>query len=179
MSKTVQQRRGANKNKVPLVTQRLLAAASKSDGTPLLGQQFTAQYMHNRQVSIVSSKEFQAEITALHATNPFKELAYGRGKFTYVSVELAGKIQELHAKFGLEAASKENVGKGWSYAELNIDGEKPANLPPSTDHTKFVQYVQSEEIYASDEEKEAMKMLLAAMGADLETIDGTTAAAEA
>jgi hypothetical protein len=177
MSKSVQPRRGTNKNKVPLVTQRLLASASKDDGTPLLGEQFTANYKHNRQVTIVQSKAFQEEITALHTTNPFKDVVYGRGKFTYVTIAFAAQIQELHAKHGLEEVSAENRGKGWSYVHLEIDGDKPAHVPPSTDHSKFIQYVQTEEIYASDEEKEAMKVLLEAMNADLESIDGTPAEA--
>jgi hypothetical protein len=177
MSKSVQHRRGTNKNKVPLVTQRLLAAASKSDGSPLLGDTFLAQFRHNRQMTIVQSKAFQEEITALHATNPFKDVAYGRGKFTYLTAAFAAQIQELHAKHGLEPVSEENRGKGWSYVHLEIDGDKPASISPSTDHTKFTQYVQTEEIYASDEEKEAMKTLLEAMGADLEIVDGTPAEA--
>jgi hypothetical protein len=172
MSKSIGRRQApANNNKVPLVLQRLLVGAKNSDGTVLMGDRFAAQYKHNNQVSIVGSKAFQDDMNALHETNPFRKVKYGRGEFSYVPVELAARIELLHAKHGLEAVGKDNQGKGWSYAQMTIDEEKPFNLPPSTDHTKFTTLVESEEIYASDEEKEAMKALLAAMAADLETND--------
>lgn len=169
MSKTAQ-RRNADKKKLPFALQRLLNGARKDDGAPLLGETFGLSYEHNRRMRIVQSKEFQDAMNAVHADNPFKEVPYGRGKFSYVSVALAARIDVIHAQFGLDAVSEENRGKGWSYADIEI-GEKPANIPPTTDHQKFLQLVESEEIYASEDEKEAMKMLLVQMNTDLETKD--------
>jgi hypothetical protein len=170
MSKAVQ--RNADKKKLPFALQRLLNNARKDDGAPLLGEMFGLSYEHNRRLNIVNSKEFQDEMNAIHASNPFKEVAYGRGKFTYVPIELAAKIDAVHSKFNLDVVSEENKGKGWSYVSIEI-GEKPANVPPNTDHTKFLQLVQAEDIYASEEEREVMKKLLIQMDTDLEASHGT------
>jgi hypothetical protein len=156
--------------KLPLVMQKVLTNSRDGKGQPLMDAEFVVNYSHNRREAIMAQKPFQQALAALHDSNPFKEVKFGDGTFTYVPTACAREIEALCAQYDIPLGET-TQGKAWSAVRYltPIDGEpRREYAPPSQDHALFIRYVQIEQHNATEDQHPAMTALLKQMDADIE-----------
>lgn len=174
MSKSNAAQRRIAQKKLPLMLQSMMAnAVVGKHATPYTDHEFYVNYLENRRAKALEQKPFKDALDALHATNPFKDVAFGAALFTYVTTELSIKIGELCAQWKVPV--QENLqGKSWSAVRYPWNDGKPVSTEhvlPSPDHADFMKFVTYEQLRATPDQEANMRPLLAHMAKDLGIAD--------
>lgn len=112
-------------------------------------------------------KAYGEALFNVHSENPLRQFIFGRAMWTYISLEVAAKIDAILSAEG----RKTTDDQCWTSSKVNYVaelGEELRYLPPmSLDrHRTFLDWFEEEWAFATDEQREIGRRMLTQMEAD-------------
>jgi hypothetical protein len=112
------------------------------------------------------SSDFELALKEVHGRNPFNRFLFGRALWTYVPLVTSEQIEQIVRKYQPREFYQETVVSHTYvhyYAKL---GEKIWYIPPRRDHQDFLKWFEAEWPYATEDQRELGRHMLAAMERD-------------